>query len=120
MCRSDSDSESNQLMWRTHSFLRLNIRQANSLFSSSYFPVSSLLAPGSSCCISFRSYPVSTVPSAARPLKPTPARRFRALDLGAGVGRVTSDTLLPLVSDVVLLEPVESLIRHTETRAGGR
>ena len=61
---------------------------------------------------------LSTVPSAARPLKPTPARRFRALNVR--VGRVTSDTLLPLVSDVVPLEPDESLIRHTETRAGGR
>lgn len=54
---------------------------------------------------------LSTVPSPARPLKPAPARRFRALDVGAGIGRVTSDTLLHLVSDVVLLEPVESLIQ---------
>jgi protein N-terminal methyltransferase len=54
---------------------------------------------------------LATVPSAARPLKPPPSRRFRALDVGAGIGRVTSDTLLPLVSDVVLLEPVESLIQ---------
>ncbi|KAI9507375.1 AdoMet dependent proline di-methyltransferase-domain-containing protein [Russula earlei] len=54
---------------------------------------------------------LSTVPSAVRPLKPPPARRFRALDVGAGIGRVTSDTLLPLVSDVVLLEPIESLIQ---------
>lgn len=54
---------------------------------------------------------LSTVPSAVRPLKPAPPRRFRALDVGAGIGRVTSDTLLPLFSDVVLLEPVESLIQ---------
>jgi protein N-terminal methyltransferase len=54
---------------------------------------------------------LSTVQSAVRPLKPAPARRFRALDVGAGIGRVTSDTLLHLVSDVVLLEPVESLIQ---------
>ena len=59
---------------------------------------------------------LSTVPSAARPLKPIPPRRFRALDVGAGVGRVTSDTLLPLVSDVVLLEPVESLIQAALSR----
>jgi protein N-terminal methyltransferase len=38
-------------------------------------------------------------------------RHFRALDVGAGIGRVTADTLLPLVHDVVLLEPVESLLR---------
>ena len=54
---------------------------------------------------------LSTVQSAVRPLKPPPTRRFRALDVGAGIGRVTSDTLLHLVSDVVLLEPVESLIQ---------
>ncbi|KAF8478547.1 AdoMet dependent proline di-methyltransferase-domain-containing protein [Russula ochroleuca] len=54
---------------------------------------------------------LSTVQSVVRPLKPAPARRFRALDVGAGIGRVTSDTLLHLVSDVVLLEPVESLIQ---------
>jgi protein N-terminal methyltransferase len=54
---------------------------------------------------------LSIVPSAARPLKPPPSRRFRALDVGAGIGRVTSDTLLHLVSDVVLLEPVESLVQ---------
>ena len=59
---------------------------------------------------------LSTVPSAARPLKPPPPRRFRALDVGAGVGRVTSDTLLPLISDVVLLEPVESLIQAALSR----
>lgn len=59
---------------------------------------------------------LSAVPSAVRPLKPTPARRFRALDVGAGVGRVTSDTLLPLVSDVVLLEPVECLIQAALSR----
>ncbi|KAH9063299.1 AdoMet dependent proline di-methyltransferase-domain-containing protein [Lactarius vividus] len=59
---------------------------------------------------------LSTVPSPARPLKPAPARRFRALDVGAGIGRVTSDTLLHLVSDVVLLEPVESLIQTAISR----
>jgi protein N-terminal methyltransferase len=59
---------------------------------------------------------LSTVPSAARPLKPPPSRRFRALDVGAGIGRVTSDTLLPLISDVVLLEPVECLIQTAVSR----
>lgn len=59
---------------------------------------------------------LSTVPSSARPLKPAPPRRFRALDVGAGIGRVTSDTLLHLVSDVVLLEPVESLIQTAISR----
>jgi len=59
---------------------------------------------------------LSTVPSPARPLKPPPPRRFRALDVGAGIGRVTSDTLLHLVSDVVLLEPVESLIQTALSR----
>jgi protein N-terminal methyltransferase len=41
-----------------------------------------------------------------------PKQRSRALDVGAGIGRVTSDVLLHLVSDVVILEPVESFIRE--------
>jgi len=39
-------------------------------------------------------------------------RRIKALDVGAGIGRVTSTTLLPLVSDVVLLEPVNAFIEQ--------
>lgn len=59
-----------------------------------------------------------TVPSAARPLNPAPrAVRVRALDVGAGVGRVTSDTLLPLVDDVVLVEPVPPLVAEAYARA---
>ncbi|KAG1832002.1 alpha-N-methyltransferase NTM1 [Suillus variegatus] len=52
---------------------------------------------------------LSTVPSPFRSLSapPSETKRVRALDVGAGVGRVTSDVLLHLVSDVVLLEPVE-------------
>lgn len=60
-----------------------------------------------------------TVPSAARPLSPessTPAARNRAVDVGAGVGRVTTDVLLHLVSDVVLLEPVEGFIGEAYRR----
>ncbi len=54
---------------------------------------------------------LSTYQTLLRPLKCPPPRRVRALDVGAGIGRVTSDTLLPLIHDVVLLEPVDSLIR---------
>ncbi|KAF7294886.1 Alpha N-terminal protein methyltransferase 1 [Mycena indigotica] len=54
---------------------------------------------------------LSTVPSAFRPLNPPPSRRTRALDVGAGIGRVTGDVLLHLFSDVVLLEPAEHFIR---------
>jgi protein N-terminal methyltransferase len=81
-----------------------------------------------------------TVPSALRPLKAPPRkRRVRALDVGvlrlymhfffekkkressqkytgAGVGRVTGDTLLPLVDDVVLVEPVEPFVRAAFAR----
>ncbi|KIO13752.1 hypothetical protein M404DRAFT_595414 [Pisolithus tinctorius Marx 270] len=55
-----------------------------------------------------------TVPSTLRPprVEPEPKRRYRALDVGAGIGRVTVDVLLRLVSDVVLLEPVESFIKE--------
>lgn len=48
-----------------------------------------------------------TVPSSIAPLSYTKPYRFRALDVGAGVGRVTSDVLLHLFDDVVLLEPVD-------------
>jgi protein N-terminal methyltransferase len=60
------------------------------------------------------------VPSALKPLssrhQPPPLKaaqnRVRALDVGAGVGRVTADVLLHLVDDVVLLEPVAPLIEQ--------
>ncbi|KAN0085761.1 Alpha-N-methyltransferase NTM1 [Tylopilus felleus] len=57
-----------------------------------------------------------SVPSAIRPLgrssdrDDSPPKCFRALDVGVGIGRVTADVLLHLVSDVVLLEPVRSFI----------
>jgi protein N-terminal methyltransferase len=35
--------------------------------------------------------------------------RFRALDVGGGVGRTTKDVLLHLVDDVVLVEPVHKV-----------
>ena len=53
---------------------------------------------------------LSTSQSLSRSRKCSP-RRFRALDVGAGIGRVTADALLPLFHDVVLLEPVESLLQ---------
>jgi len=64
-------------------------------------------------------YPqLSTVPSAFRPLDvPINPPRTRALDVGAGIGRVTADVLLHLVSDVVLLEPVDSFVQEALTRA---
>ncbi|TEB36364.1 methyltransferase domain-containing protein [Coprinellus micaceus] len=64
-------------------------------------------------------YPeLSTVPSAYKPLSaPQHAKRVRALDVGAGVGRVTSDTLLYLVQDVVLLEPVGQFVQEALRRA---
>ncbi|KZP19448.1 DUF858-domain-containing protein, partial [Athelia psychrophila] len=56
---------------------------------------------------------LSTVPSAIRPLAPAPRQhRTRAIDVGAGIGRVTATVLLYLVEDVVLLEPVESFIQE--------
>ena len=54
------------------------------------------------------------------PLKPATVRersvRFRALDVGAGIGRVTRDVLLHLVQDVVLVEPVEKYIQEAWSR----
>jgi protein N-terminal methyltransferase len=45
-----------------------------------------------------------------------PKRRTRALDVGAGVGRVTADVLLHIFDDVVLLEPVEQFIQEAYAR----
>ncbi|EJF65889.1 hypothetical protein DICSQDRAFT_49323 [Dichomitus squalens LYAD-421 SS1] len=59
------------------------------------------------------------VPSAIRPLNvPAQAaqRRTRALDVGAGVGRVTADVLLHLFSDVLLVEPVAPFVREALRR----
>ena len=58
------------------------------------------------------------VPSAVRPLKAPEdtTHRVRALDVGAGVGRVTSDVLLHLVDDVVLIEPVEKFVQEAFER----
>ncbi|KIJ68910.1 hypothetical protein HYDPIDRAFT_172432 [Hydnomerulius pinastri MD-312] len=68
---------------------------------------------------------LSTVPSSIRPLPsphtphPHPQKRTRALDVGAGIGRVTSTVLLPLTSDVVLLEPVRSFIEAAHALCAG-
>ncbi|KAH9843039.1 DUF858-domain-containing protein [Rhodofomes roseus] len=61
---------------------------------------------------------LSIVPSAIRTLAEPEelSHRPRALDVGAGVGRVTADVLLHLVSDVVLVEPVESLVKEALSR----
>lgn len=40
-----------------------------------------------------------------------------ALDVGAGIGRVTSTVLLPLFDDVVVAEPVEHFLAEAERAA---
>jgi protein N-terminal methyltransferase len=64
-------------------------------------------------------YPqLSTVPSSLRSLNtPSDSSRTRALDVGAGIGRVTSDVLLHLISDVTILEPVDSFVEEALSRA---
>ena len=64
-------------------------------------------------------YPqLSTVPSSLSPLNvPPDPPRTRALDVGAGIGRVTSDVLLHLVSDVTILEPVDAFVQEALSRA---
>lgn len=44
-------------------------------------------------------------------------RATRALDCGAGVGRVTEHTLLPLVDEVRLVEPVSKFLEEARRRA---
>lgn len=64
-------------------------------------------------------YPeLCTIPSSLCPLdNPQPSRRTRALDVGAGIGRVTADVLLHLVSDVVLVEPVTAFVQKALAHA---
>ncbi|KAF7304834.1 Alpha N-terminal protein methyltransferase 1 [Mycena kentingensis (nom. inval.)] len=57
-----------------------------------------------------------TVASALKPLQHTPSCRTRALDVGAGIGRVTADTLLYFFDDVVLLEPAFHFIQAAVAR----
>ncbi|KAL0946589.1 hypothetical protein HGRIS_012790 [Hohenbuehelia grisea] len=61
-----------------------------------------------------------TVPSSLKSLSPLPGaaeKRFRALDVGAGVGRVTAEVLLPLVHDAVVVEPVTNFVNEALTRS---
>ncbi|KAK0228613.1 alpha-N-methyltransferase NTM1 [Armillaria fumosa] len=61
---------------------------------------------------------LSTVVSALKPIdKLHLSHRIRALDVGAGIGRVTADVLLFLVSDVLLLEPVTPFVQEALARA---
>ena len=56
-----------------------------------------------------------TVPSVISPPdagSPKSKRRYRALDVGAGIGRVTASVLLYLISDVVLVEPIQSFVQE--------
>jgi len=64
-------------------------------------------------------YPeLCTTPSSLCRLdKPQSSRRTRALDVGAGIGRVTADVLLHLVSDVVLVEPVTAFVQEALAHA---
>jgi len=59
---------------------------------------------------------LAAIPSSIRPLSPPQIQhRVRALDVGAGIGRVTSTVLLHLVQDVLLLEPVVNFIDEAYT-----
>lgn len=57
--------------------------------------------------------PDSTSSTPPRPQK----RTFRALDCGAGIGRVTSTVLLPLFDAVDLVEPVTSFVEQAKDNA---
>lgn len=46
-----------------------------------------------------------------------PKRSFRALDCGAGIGRVTSTVLLPLFHRIDLVEPVPKFIEQAQKNA---
>lgn len=46
-----------------------------------------------------------------------PLRRIRALDVGAGIGRVTANVLLHLVDDVVMVEPIPKFVEQAVNTA---
>ncbi|KAG8893637.1 hypothetical protein FRC01_013464, partial [Tulasnella sp. 417] len=48
-----------------------------------------------------------------------PLRRIRALDVGAGIGRVTANVLLHLVDDVVMVEPIPKFVERAVNAAAG-
>ncbi|KAK4703588.1 hypothetical protein P7C70_g2631, partial [Phenoliferia sp. Uapishka_3] len=57
----------------------------------------------------------------AKPTPTSPKRSFRALDCGAGIGRVTSTVLLPLFDRIDLVEPVSKFVevaKEDATKAG--
>lgn len=59
-----------------------------------------------------------TVTSILKPLQPPVIpRRIRALDVGAGIGRVTSTVLLHLVDDVVMVEPISKYVEEAVSLA---
>ncbi|CAK9784627.1 DUF858-domain-containing protein [Cutaneotrichosporon oleaginosum] len=76
--------------------------------------------------LSSRLFILSLLPQLAtfpNPITPSPTprtHRLTALDVGAGIGRVTNTVLLPLFDDVVLAEPVAHFIgeAHRAASAG--
>ncbi|GAA5954368.1 hypothetical protein JCM3765_004437 [Sporobolomyces pararoseus] len=56
-------------------------------------------------------------PHSSSTTPPRPKRAFRALDCGAGIGRVTSTVLLPLFDSVDLVEPVPSFVKQAKKDA---
>ncbi|KAH8078325.1 AdoMet dependent proline di-methyltransferase-domain-containing protein [Filobasidium floriforme] len=63
-----------------------------------------------------QSFP-SPLSSPAHQRPPTKNKRYLGLDVGAGVGRVTKNTLLPLLDDVITMEPVEHFIGAAKREA---
>ena len=58
------------------------------------------------------------MPSANRPLNPRILmKRTRAVDVGAGIGRVTADVLLHLIQDIVLVEPAQNFVNEAFAQA---
>ncbi|GAA5978207.1 hypothetical protein JCM10908_004273 [Rhodotorula pacifica] len=80
--------------------------------TSSRLLILSLLPQLSTIPPPHRSSSSPTTPATTRPSRP-----FRALDCGAGIGRVTSTVLLPLFDLVDLVEPVPSFVKQAKKNA---
>lgn len=57
---------------------------------------------------------LSLIPSAHAPPSDTPRRSYRAMDAGAGIGRITSTVLLPFFDRIDLVEPVGKFLQQAK------
>lgn len=97
----------------------LALRRLTSLATHSSTPVPRLDATSTRLLLLSLLPGLSTITPPHHNTKSTkPRRSYRALDCGAGIGRVTSTVLLPLFDRVDLVEPVRKFVDQAKRNAG--